>query len=638
MKKLILSFSLLMTLSLGFQSYACTNYLITKGASVDGSTMISYAADSHVLYGELYHWPATKYKKGTMLKVYDWDTGKYLGEIPQAMETYNVIGNMNEHQVAIGETTYGGRSELASQPGAIMDYGSLIYIALQRSKNAREAIKTISSLMDLYGYCSVGESFSIADKDEVWIMEIIGKGRNYKITNQSLKELTKLGLSTTELKKIKKIKNKLYTIEKDFKNKLISLFSKDFIKKNYKNIKTAAKNTLRGALWVARRIPDGYVSGHANQARISTFEYQTENKWDDPNTDTFNEKNVISYAKEKGWYKGNDKYFSFSETYAPVDFGGARFCEIRVWTMFNKVVDGMDKYWDYAKGHIKHDKQFEDGRFNPNNYATNRMPLWVKPKKKVSLHDMMMFMRDHLEGTELDMSKDIGAGPFGNPYRWRGLIWKVDGVSYCNERATATQQTGFSFVTQSRNWLPDEIGGIFWFGVDDAASSVYTPMYSSITEVPETFKVGNGKIMEWSDNSAFWIFNQVSNFTYTRYEPIHADLEKVQSEFEKEFIELTPIIDKAALKLHEENPQLAVNYLTRYSVGQGDRLTYSWKKLYQFLFMKYMDGNIKTKRPLPSNHKYITPDVKQPGYGEEWYRKIVETTGDQFKVIGAVGH
>ncbi len=574
MKRLILTLSILLIASLGFQSNACTNYLVTKGASVDGSTMISYAADSHVLYGELYHWPAAKWPEGSMLKIYEWDTGKPLGEIAQVSETYNVVGNMNEYQVAIGETTYGGRPELGSQSGAIMDYGSLIYIGLQRSKTAREAIKNIAWMMDTYGYASSGESFSIADKEEVWIMELIGKGEGEK-----------------------------------------------------------------GAVWVAMRIPDGYVSGHANQARITTFDYQKENNWNDPGAMTFNAKDVITFAKEKGFYEGKDKFFSFSDVYAPINFGGARFCEIRVWTMFNKVTDGIDKYWNYAKGHIEHPEEAEEGKpLTYKNFASNRMPLWVKPKQKVSVHDMMMFMRDHLEGTELDMSKDIGAGPYANPYRWRGLYWEVDSVQYCNERATATQQTGFSFVTQSRNFLPDEIGGIFWFGLDDAASSVYTPMYSSITEVPETFAEGNGEMMEWSDNSAFWIFNQVSNFAYTRYNVIHADIEKVQSEFENEFIDLTPAIDEGALALYKKDPAMAVKYLTNYSVSQGNRVTYTWEKLYKFLFMKYMDGNIKTERAVPTGWKIMTPDVKQPGYGEAWYKRIVKETGDQFRVIGGGGH
>lgn len=581
MRKLIASL-VVATLMVSGNIYACTNYLITKGASTDGSTMISYAADSHILYGELYHWPAATYKIGTMLDVYEWDTGKYLGQIEQALKTYNVVGNMNENQVAIGETTYGGRSELASQPGAIIDYGSLIYITLQRAESARHAIKIMTSLVAEYGYYSSGESFSIADENEVWIMELIGKGEGNK-----------------------------------------------------------------GAVWVARMIPDGYVSGHANQARITTFPL-ADNKTSitsDNIDDIFNKNivtvyanDVISFAREKGWYTGEDRNFSFSDTYAPVSFGGARFCEIRVWTMFNKVAGGMDEYWDYAKGIINHDEKFENGTPNPNKYATNRMPLWVKPEKKVSVHDMMEFMRDHLEGTELDMSKDVGAGPFGNPYRWRPLTWKVDGIAYCNERATATQQTGFSFVSQSRSWLPDEIGGIIWWGVDDADGSVYMPMYSSITEIPYNFEVGNGAMMDWSNKSGFWVFNQVQNLAYTRYNYIHPEIKKLQSEFELGFIELTPAVDAGAKTLYEKDKEAAVAYLTSYSNAVGADVFETWKKFYQYLFMKYMDGNIKTKQDVPEGYKYYAPKVEQPGYSPEKYKLIIDETGDQFKVIGGDGH
>ena len=559
--RLIIISSLLLFVA-GLNSNACTNFLITKGASIDGSTMISYAADSHVLYGELYHWSAKKYKEGTMLDVYEWDTGKFMGKIKQARQTYNVIGNMNEWQVAIGETTYGGRKELATQKGAIIDYGSMMYIALQRSKTAREAIKVMTTLVAEYGYASVGESISVSDPNEVWIFEIIGKGEGDK-----------------------------------------------------------------GAVWVARLIPDGYVCAHANQARITTFNYQKENKWDDPNANTFNSPDVISFAKDMEWYKGNDKDFSFSDTYAPVGFGGARFCEIRVWAFFNEVTSGMDKYWEYAKGHIQND--------DPNGYASNRMPLWVKPEKKVSVHDMMNFMRNHLEGTELDMSKDIGAGPFECPYRWRGLTWKVDGVSYCNERAAATQQTGFSFVTHSRSWLPREIGGIFWFSVDDAGSSVYFPMYSCSKKVPESFAVGNGAMMEWSDNSAFWAFNQVSNFAYTRYNYIHPEIAIKQNELEISYINQVAANDKDWLEL---KPKKAVKSITKYSVTIGDGLTHEWKNFYKYLFLKYMDGNIKEAQKVPENYKYYPAKVDQPGYGEEWYRRIVKETGDKFKVIGGTGH
>ncbi len=567
-KKMIRTITIAIAIFFGvYQANACTNYIITKGASADGSVMFSYAADSHLLYGELYHWPAGEWPEGTMMDVYEWDTGKWLGKIKQAPVTYNVVGNMNEHQVGIGETTYGGRSELHHQDGAIVDYGSLIYIALQRSKSAREAIKVMTSLVAEYGYYSEGESFSIIDKNEAWILEMIGKGQGEK-----------------------------------------------------------------GAVWVALRIPDGYVSGHANQARITTFPlangkksitFKDIDKIFDNDVECVYADDVITFARDKGWYNGKDKKFSFSDTYAPVDFGGARFCEIRVWTMFNRVADGMDKYWDYAKGDVKKKK---------NGYATNRMPLWVKPNHKIKLHEMMNFMRDHLENTELDMSKDVGAGPYHLPYRWRPLTWKVDGVTYCNERATATQQTGFSFVVQSRSWLPDAIGGIIWWGVDDASGTVYMPMYGSITRIPENFAVGNGSLMEWSETSGFWIFNQLENFAYTRWDAIHPEIESVQQKMEQDFIDFTPAVDKGAKELFAQNPEKAVAYLTNYSNYAGEYTFKTWKKLYHHLFMKYMDGNIKTPKAVPDNYKYVSPNLSQPGYGEEWYRLIIEKTGDQFKV------
>lgn len=555
---------------------ACTNYLVTKGASTDGSTMISYAADSHVLYGELYHWPAATWPAGSLLDIYEWDTGKYLGKIKQVPQTYNVVGNMNQFQLAIGETTYGGREELVD-PKGIMDYGSLIYIALQRAKNAREAIKTIAELMAEYGYHSSGESFSIADPNEVWIMEIIGKGPNNK-----------------------------------------------------------------GAVWVARRIPNGYVSGHANQARITTFPLSngktsiSSNEMDkifEPEVANIYAADVISFAREQGYFTGKDKNFSFSDTYAPVTFGGARFCEIRVWSMFNELSDDMQQYWDYCKGEIQHGETLANGDKNKDGYATNRMPLWIKPKHKVSVQDMMFYMRNHLEGTELDMSKDVGAGAFGNPYRWRPLTWKVGEHSYCNERATATQQTGFSFVSQSRSWLPNDIGGIFWFGVDDAASTVYAPMYSSITKVPRTFARGNGAMMTWSDDAAFWVFNQVTNLAYTRYNVIHPEIAREQQMFEQQFVDNVPVVDSRAEKLYAKDPKAAVAYLTRYSTSQGDMLTYAWKELYKGLFMKYMDGNIKTAVPAQQN-----PKLEQPGYGADWYKLIIEKTGNQFLMPAGGGH
>lgn len=544
-----------------YGSMACTNFLITKGASADGSTMISYAADSHVLFGELYHWPAATYAEGTMLSVYEWDTGIYLGEIKQARQTYNVVGNMNEYQVAIGETTYGGRSELGSQKGAIMDYGSLMYIALQRSKTAREAIKVIAELMAEYGYYSSGESFSISDKNEVWIMEIIGKGEGEK-----------------------------------------------------------------GAVWVAMRIPDGYVSAHANHARIMTFPLAngkssiTSNELDkihSSNVECVYAHDVISFARGKGWFEGEDKNFSFSDTYAPVDFGGARFCEIRVWAFFRQINPDMEKYKDYVSGHN----------------LTNRMPLWIKPAKKITVHEVMNFMRDYLQGTEFDMSKDLGAGPWGCPYRWRPLTWKVDGKEYVNERATVTQQTGFSFISQSRSWLPDEIGGIIWFGVDDAGSCVYAPMYSSMNRIPETYAVGNGSMMEFSWDAAFWVFNMVSNYTYTRYSLIHPEVFEKQQALEKKYILNTPAIDKAAQELFKTDPSLAVGFLTDYSVQTANALVADWQNFFEYLFLKYMDGNVKKVIPGQKN-----PEVKAPGYGDEWLRKMAEDNGEMLIMPEGTGH
>ncbi|MDO8899394.1 MAG: C69 family dipeptidase [Bacteroidales bacterium] len=570
-------------------SKACTNYLVTKGASVDGSTMITYAADSHVLYGELYHWPAGEHAAGTMMDIYEWDTGKYLGQIKQAPRTYNVVGNMNEFQVAIGETTYGGRTELVDTTG-IMDYGSLIYVTLQRARSAREAIKIMAELVEEYGYYSSGESFSIADKDEVWFMELIGKGTNMNTDRQTTKHFT----------------------------------------------------ANKGAVWVALRIPDGYVSGHANQARIMNFPIAdgkhsiTSKSFDkifDTNVEVVYSHDAISFARSKGWFVGDDTEFSFSDTYAPVDFGGARFCDMRVWTMFNKVTDGMDKYWDYVKGQIRHDDKFEDGRPNPNKYATNRMPLWVKPEKKISVHDMMMYMRDYLQDTELDMSQDFGAGPHQVPYRWRPLTWKVDGITYVNERATATQQTGFSFISQSRSWLPDAIGGIIWWGVDDANACVYMPLYSSLTVNPHHIERGNGKMMEWSETSLFWITNMISNLSYTRYNMIQPDVVVVRDGLEKMFIDRTSSVDAAALKIYEKDKNAAIAFLTDYSTDQVTRTFHSYKNLYQELFMKYMDGNVKTRNPGHQN-----PHVKFPGYSEQFLRKVVEETGDKLKMTGSEGH
>jgi dipeptidase len=562
MRKISVSAILVSTfLMLGYQvSNGCTNFLITRGASADGSTMVTYAADSHVLYGELYFQPAQKHAPGAMRDIYEWDTGKFLGRIPQPAQTYSVVGNMNEFQLAIGETTYGGREELGKQNGAIMDYGSLIYTTLQRAKTAREAIEVMTSLVRDFGYASSGESFSIADKEEVWILEMIGKGDGQK-----------------------------------------------------------------GAVWVAMKIPDGYISGHANQARITTFPLN------DP-ANCIYAADVISFARAKGWYNGSDQEFSFSDVYAPVDFSGARFCDARVWSGFNKVAAGMDKYTEYAKGNLTHG--------GTNNFPNNRMPLWIKPDKKLTVQDVMAMMRDHYEGTPLDMTTDLGAGPFTLPYRWRPMTWKADSLSYCHERAISTQQTGFSFVTQSRNWLPNPVGGVLWFGVDDTYSTCYTPVYCGITEIPECFKVGNGDMLTYSETSAFWTFNFVTNFAYLRYSDMIKDVQKVQSELENKFVATVPVIDKAAQTLYGENKEQAIRFITEYSVNEANNMTVRWKKLGQYLLVKYMDGNIKKEKDgqFERTETGITPSPIFAGYPEWWLKEIAKNAGDKLKMPAAPAH
>ncbi|MBL7067794.1 MAG: C69 family dipeptidase [Candidatus Marinimicrobia bacterium] len=537
MKKTFLQFVLLVSISLLFlsaQIHACTNFLISKGASKDGSTMITFAADSHVLYGELYFTPAADHLPGEMLDIYEWDTGKYLGQIKQVPHTYSVVGNMNEHQVSIGETTWGGRSELRDSL-AIIDYGSLMYVTLQRAKTAREAIKIMGDLIEEYGYYSSGESFSVSDPNEVWIMEMIGKGPGKK-----------------------------------------------------------------GAVWVARRLPDGYICAHANQARIRQFPLK------DPENCLY-EKDVINLAREKGWFNGKDKNFSFADAYAPLDYSALRFCEARVWSMFRRAAPSLNLSTDYIKG-VK---------------SAKPLPLWVKPDKKLSARDVMELMRDHFEDSDLDMSKDIGAGPYKLPYRWRPLTWEVDSVEYFNERATSTQQTGFSFVAQARSWLPDPIGGIHWFSVDDTYSAVYVPMYCGIKEVPKSYAVGTGDFHHFTWESAFWVFNFVSNYCYLRYSDMIKDVRKVQRELEGRFMADQANVEELALKLYNESPQLAIDYLTEYSVNLGNSTVKRWKKLGEFLIYKYLDGNVKDE----------LGKVKHPGYPKSWYRKIVDETGDHFKMI-----
>ena len=549
-----------MLLALFHESQACTNFLITKGASVDGSTMISYCADSHIRYGELYFTPAADWPEGSMRVCYDRGTNAPRGSIPQPAHTYQVVGYINENQVSIGETTFGGREELID-PNGIIDYGSLMFIALERSTSAREAIKIMADLVEEYGYGSDGESFSISDPNEVWYMEIMPKGEE------------------------------------------------------------------KGAVWVAIRIPDGYVSGHANAARITTFPLRngktsiTDKDWKklyNPQVEVIYKHDIIDFARRKGYFSGKDKDFDFSAAYAPVDFGAARICDLRVWTMFNKVCDGMDEYWDYVTG--------KD--------LTHRMPLYVKPNRKVSLSDMMSFQRDHFQGTELDKTLDPGAGPFGSPFRFNPLYWEYDGKKYFNERSIEVVQTGFSFIAQSRSWLPNAIGGIIWFGVDDTNSTVYTPFYCSISEVPIEYRVGNGDILTYSDNAAFWVFNRLAHFKYLYYNRVIDDIQSVQNELETVYQEQVNYADNQALNLLTESPAKAIAYLTDFSNQAGHNTVARWKELSNYLLVKYLDSNVKQ---VDENGQFLRNPYgyplkpKQPGYPDSWKKTVIEGTGERFE-------
>ncbi|KXB36628.1 peptidase, C69 family [Bacteroidales bacterium KA00251] len=534
----------LLAFSLPQLADACTGLLVGKKASTDGSVMISYAADSHVLYGELYHWPARDWPKGTMRKVVEWDTYTPLGEIPEVAHTYAVLGNMNEHQLAITESTWGGRKELVN-PEGLIDYGSLIYITLQRAKTAREAIKVMTNLVEKYGYHSSGESFSIADKEEAWVMELIGKGPGRK-----------------------------------------------------------------GAVWVAMRIPDNAISAHANQSRIQQI------RFNDPENCIYS-KDVISFAREKGYFKGADKDFSFQKAYNPWTFSGLRGCEARVWAFFNKFCEGMDKYLPLVMG---------DATQQP-------MPLYVVPKRKLSIADVRNMMRDHYEGTPMDMSQDIGAGPNNAPYRWRPMDWEVDGKHYFNERAIATQQTGFVLVAQMRNWLPDEVGGILWFGVDDANTAVFTPMYASINEVPECYRHGNGDMMNFSWTSAFWIHNWVANMAYNRYDLMIDEIREVQVDLESSFDKTIATIDtQAKALLAGKSSQEARKFLTDFCAKTAVGSTTRWKKLGEYLLVRYMDGNRKKLEngKFKDNGYGMSASPDFMGYNERYYRSIVTETGDKF--------
>ena len=575
---IILAVLAALTLS-SIDSKACSNVLVTKGASTDGSNMISYAADSHQLYGELYFRKAGTWKPGDMRRIDEWDTGKHLGYIPEIANTYQRVGNMNEHQLIIGETTYGGRPEL-EDPKGIMDYGSLIYVALERAKTAREAIKVIVDLANTYGYYSSGESFSIADTEEVWVMDLIGKGPENK-----------------------------------------------------------------GIVWVARRVPDGYICAHANQARISTFPLN------DPENCMY-APDVITFAREKGYFDGEDKDFSFCDAYAPLDFSGMRACEARAWSAFNILCDGKFTFED-ENGNIVTKDAYDYIDYAMGYDKTKRFPLFVKPSRKISVKDVADVMRDHYEGTPMDMTQDIGAGGNALPYRWRPMGFEYEGKKYINERAIATQQTGFWFVGQSRGWLPDTIGGVNWFGCDDAATSYLTPIYTTTYDVPECFRVGNGDMITYSPTSAFWVTNRVANACYKAYDMMAPTVREAIDSWENEMIAAVAKADEEALKMYNEagrkprkqirrndkaqkvvDPYASVrNYLTEFSVGNAQKIFNKWVDLEVLLLVKYIDGNVKAQNEdgtfVTNEHTDCIPKgIKQPGYTKKWVEYVVKDHGE----------
>ncbi len=559
-------------------SIACSNILVTKGASADGSCMVSYAADSHQLYGELYYLKGGFWDKGAMRDVVEWDTGKFLGRIPQAPVTYKRVGNMNEHQLIVAETTYGGRHELWDSTG-VMDYGSLIYIALERATTAREAIDVIVSLANEYGYYSEGESFSIADQKEVWVMDLIGKGT--KMVN--------------------------------------------------------GKNVRKGIVWVARRVPDGYICAHANQARISTFPL------DDPENCLY-APDVITFARQMGWFDGQDKDFSFCDTYAPLDFSGMRACESRAWSALNILCKGKFTFVDENGGEVTRDA------YDYIDYAmgydkTKRFPLFVKPAEKISVKNVADAMRDHFEGTPMDMTQDIGAGGNALPYRWRPMNFEVDGKTYVNERAIATQQTGFWFVGQSRGWLPDVVGGVIWFGCDDAATSWLTPIYINTQEVPECFREGNGDILHYSPTSAFWMCNRVANACYKAYNIMAPTVRSAIDEWENAQIANLARTDEEALKIFYSEIKVKKMYvrknertrkvadpapktkafITEFSVNTAQEMFDKWVGMEEFLLVKFLDGNVKAQNPdgswVTNGHSDKIPaNIGWPGYTDVWKR------------------
>lgn len=543
MKRIVLVVFLLVSY---FSSWACTNFIVGKKASADGSVICSYNADDYGLFIGLCHYPAGKHEKGSVRKIYDWDTNVYHGQIPEAEVTYNVIGNINEYQVSIGETTFGGREELVDTTG-ILDYGSLIYIALQRSKTAREAIKVMTTLTDKYGYCSGGETFTICDPNEAWIMEMIGKGPGRK-----------------------------------------------------------------GTVWVAVRIPDDAICAHANQSRIRTF-----NQKDKKNV--MFSKDCITFAREKGWFSGKDADFSFCEAYAYPDFSGRRFCEARVWSFFNHFSTDMERYLPYAEGKVK---------------DAEPMPLWIKPNRKVSVQDIQKCMRDHYEGTPFSLDKDPGQGVWNMPYRPTPLTYKVDGKEYFNERPTSTQQTAFSYVAQLRSWLPRQIGGVLWFGNDDGNMVAYTPVYCGNTSQPECYNTKDADAVTFSMKNAFWVCNWVSNMVYPRYSLMFGSLKSVRDSLETSYFSAQAEIERKAMVLYDENPSLAIDFLTDYSIDKAQQMIDRWRQLGTYLIVKYNDMAIKPDE----DGRFIRTEtglgatVERPGFPENVAREIVKSSGDRYAV------
>ena len=524
---------------------ACTSFLVGKKASADGSAFITYNQDDYGMFGRLQYLPAGKHAAGEMRKIVDGDTNHYMGEIPEAPYTYAVTGFINEHQLAITETTFGGRSELAD-PKGIIDYTSLMTIALQRARTAREAIRVMTTLVQQYGYASEGESFSIADPNEVWILEMIGKGPHEK-----------------------------------------------------------------GAVWVAVRIPDDCIACHANQSRIHRFNLKDKHN-------VMYAKDVISFARKQGFFNGKDTDFSFANAYAPADFGAIRYCETRVWSFYNKWVNGMDKYLDYVDGkHI--------GKAEP-------MPLYFKPKQQLSLQDVMNSMRDHYEGTPFDITKDAGAGPYEAPYRPTPLTWECEGKKYFNERPISTQQTAGTYVIQLRATMPNAVGGVLWFGNDDPNMVAYTPIYCCVSKVPECYNPKEANDVTFSWNSAFWVENWVSNMTYPRYSQLFPSLEATRQEIEGDYIAQQSQVEIKAQTLLAQDPARAKAYLTDYSVQCANNMLARWKKLGEYLIVKYNDQTVK---PEKDGKFELTPDglgkaVKRTGFPESYKKIVVKETGEKY--------